>query len=219
MSQQINLYQPIFRKEEKKFSSIAMFQSVGLVAIGVAVLYAFMWWQTGSLRNDLKSAEQSHATASKRLADVTEKFGQRKGASSIDNEIARLESEIVAKQRMQEILLSGIFSNTSGFSDYFVSFARQSVPGVWLTGFDITGAAEQMSLAGRTTNPELVPRYLQKLSAEKPLSGIEFRAFQMNRPEPNPKEPDTMFVEFLARTAVTSGELRGDASPAERRTQ
>jgi Tfp pilus assembly protein PilN len=204
VSQQINLYQPIFRKEEKKFSSIAMLQSVGLVAIGVVVLYAFMWWQIGSLKNDLTAAEQSHATASKRLADITEKFGQRKSPNSIDTEIARLESEIVAKQRMQEILLSGIFSNTTGFSDYFVSLARQSVPGVWLTGFDITGAAEQMSLAGRTTNPELVPRYMQKLSLEKPLSGIEFRAFQMNRPEPKPKEPETMYVEFLAKTSVAT---------------
>ncbi len=214
MSQQINLYQPIFRKEEKKFSSIAMLQSVGLVAIGVAVLYAFMWWRTDSLRNDLKAAEQNYAAAGKRLADVTQKFGQGKGPGSIDNEIARLESEIVAKQRMQEILLSGIFSNTTGFSDYFVSLARQSVPGVWLTGFDITGAAEQMSLAGRTTNPELVPRYMQKLSLEKPLSGIEFQAFQMNRPEPKPKEPETIYVEFLARTSVASK----DGAQAERKT-
>jgi hypothetical protein len=219
VSQQINLYQPIFRKEEKKFSAVAMLQAVGLVAVGVVALYVFMWWQTGVLKSELGRAEQSHAAATKRLADATGKFGQRKGPSSLDSEISRLEGEIVAKQRMQEILQSGIFSNTTGFSDYFVSFARQSVAGVWLTGFDITGAAEQMSLAGRTTNPELVPRYMQKLSSEKPLSGIEFRAFQMNRPEPNPKEPDTMFVEFLARTAATPGELRGDASLAERRTQ
>lgn len=215
MSQQINLYQPIFRKEEKKFSSVAMLQSVGLVALGVAALYAYMGWQTGTLRDELTRVEQSHAAAGKRLVDATEKFGRRTGPSSLDNEIARLEGEIVAKQRMQEILQRGLFSNTSGFSDYFVSLARQSVPGVWLTGFDITGAAEQMSLAGRTTDPELVPRYMQKLSSEKPLSGIAFRAFQMNRPEPNPKEPDTMFVEFQARTAANPG----DAPVAERRTQ
>lgn len=220
MSQQINLYQPIFRKEEKKFSSVAMLQSVGLVALGVVVLYAYMWWQTGALRDELKRVEQSHAAASKRLVDATEKFGQRTGPNSLDIEITRLEGEIVAKQRMQEILQRGLFSNTSGFSDYFVSFARQSIAGVWLTGFDITGAAEQMSLAGRTTNPELVPRYMQKLSSEKPLSGIEFRAFQMSRPEPNPKEPDTMFVEFQAKTAAANPEeWRKDASLTERRTQ
>ncbi|MBI3778345.1 MAG: PilN domain-containing protein [Gammaproteobacteria bacterium] len=200
MSQQINLYQPIFRKEEKKFSTVAMLQAMGLVVVGVVALYAYTWWQIGALKDDLKRAEQQHATAAKRLADATQKFGQRTGPSSLDTEITRLESEIVAKQRIQEILRSGIFSNTRGFSDYFVSFARQYTPGVWLTGFDITGAAEQMTLAGRSTNPELVPRYMQKLSAEKTLSGIEFRVFQMNRPAADAKEPDARYVEFQART-------------------
>lgn len=205
MSQQINLYQPIFRKEEKKFSAVAMLQSVGLVAIGVAALYAFMWWQTGALKSELRRTEQSHVEASKRLADAAARFGQRKGPNSLDTEISRLEAEIVAKQQLQEILQRGVFSNTSGFSDYFASFARQMVPGVWLTGFDITGAGEEMSLAGRTTNPELVPRYMQKLSSEKSLSGIEFRAFQMSRPEPDAKNPEAMFVEFQAKTAANPG--------------
>jgi Tfp pilus assembly protein PilN len=205
MSQQINLYQPIFRKEEKKFSTVAMLQAVGLVAVGVVLLYGFTWWQSEALKSELKRVEQSHAAASKRLADAGQKFGPRTGADSIDTEIARLESELAAKQQIQEILRRGIFSNTRGFSDYFVSFARQRVPGVWLTGFDITGAAEDVSLAGRTTNPELVPRYMQKLSSEKTLAGIEFRAFQMSRPGPDAKGPDAMFVEFQARTAANPG--------------
>lgn len=205
MSQQINLYQPIFRKEEKKFSTVAMLQSIGLVAIGVVALYAFTWWQNEALKSELKRVEQNHVMASKRLADANEKFGQGKGPSELDQEITRLETEIVAKQQIQEILKRGVFSNTTGFSDYFASFARQRIPGVWLTGFDITGAAEQMILAGRTTNPELVPRYMQKLSAERNLSGIEFREFQMNRPNPDPKNPESLFVEFQARTIVNPG--------------
>lgn len=202
MSQQINLYQPIFRKEEKKFSALAMLQSVGIVAAGVLLLYGYMWWQSEALKTELKRVEQNHGAAGKRLADAGQKFGPRPGVTSIDAEIARLENELAAKQQVQEILRRGVFSNTRGFSDYFVSFARQRVNGVWLTGFDITGAAEEMSLAGRTVDPELVPRYLQKLSLEKTLAGIEFRAFQMNRPGPDAKGPDAMFVEFRARTAA-----------------
>ncbi|MCR4301272.1 MAG: PilN domain-containing protein [Sulfuricaulis sp.] len=205
MSQQINLYQPIFRKEEKKFSTVAMLQSFGLIAIGVAALYAFTWWQSAALKSELKRVEQNHAIASKRLADASEKFGRGKGPSELDKEITRLESDIVAKQQIQDILKRGVFSNTTGFSDYFASFARQRIPGVWLTGFDITGAAEQMMLAGRTTNPELVPRYMQKLSSEKNLSGIEFQTFQMHRPDSDSKNPETLFVEFQARTVVNPG--------------
>lgn len=205
MSQQVNLYQPIFRKEEKKFSTSAMLQAVGMVAIGIVLLYGYSWWHINSLREELKRAQQNQAAASKRLAEVTEKFGHRASGASLDDQIVRLEREVVAKQRMQEILQRGVFSNTRGFSDYFVSLARQHIAGVWLTGFDITGAAEQVSLSGRSTNPELVPRYMQRLSSEKTLSGIEFRVFQMNRPAPDPKEANTQFVEFQVKTTANPG--------------
>ncbi|HEX9585163.1 MAG TPA: hypothetical protein VGB36_11740 [Gammaproteobacteria bacterium] len=205
MSQQINLYQPIFRKEEKKFSTVAMLQAAGLVAIGVIAIYGYSWWQNGELKKELKRVDQNQATAAKRLAEVTEKFGQGGKQSPIDLEIVRLESEIVSRQRIQEALQSGVFSNTLGFSDYFVSFARQHIHGIWLTGVDITGAAEQMILSGRSTSPELIPRYMQKLSAEKPLSGIVFNVFQMNRPAPDAKQMEPQYIEFQVKTSANPG--------------
>lgn len=205
MSQQINLYQPIFRKEEKKFSTVAMLQSVGLVAIGIVAIYGYSWWQNGELKKELKRAEQNQATATKRLAEVTDKFGQGGKQSPADLEIARLESEIVSKQRIQEALQSGVFSNTLGFSDYFISFARQHIHGIWLTGVDITGAADQMVLSGRSTSPELIPRYMQKLSAEKPLSGIVFNVFQMNRSAPDAKQMEPPYIEFQVKTTANPG--------------
>lgn len=205
MSQQINLYQPIFRKQEKKFSTFAMLQAVGIMVLGIVLMYGYSWWHVNSLKQDLKQARQNQAAAGKRLAEVTEKFGRRNTGTTLDDEIVRLEREVVAKQRMQEILQRGVFSNTHGFSDYLVSLARQHIPGVWLTGFDITGAAEQLSLSGRSTDPELVPRYMQRLSSEKTLSGLEFRVFQMNRPAPDPKEANVQYVEFQVKTSANPG--------------
>ena len=203
MIQQINLYQPIFRKEEKKFSAVAMLQAIGLVAIGVIAMYAYTWWHLAALRGELQRAEQNQAAAAKRLADVTQQFGARASAGkTLDDEIARLENELAAKRHIQEILQRGVFSNTHGFSDYFASFARQHVSGVWLTGIDITGAGEQMMLAGRSTDPELVPRYMQRLSSEKMFSGVEFRVFQMNRPAAGAKGAPVHYVEFQARTSA-----------------
>ena len=206
MSQQVNLYQPIFRKEERKFSAFAMLQGAGLLFAGILVMYSYTQWQVRSLRMELVQSEQKYAAASKRLDEVTEKFGGgRKPVLTMDEEIARLEQEIAARQRIQEFLQRGLFRNTRGFSEYFVSLARQRVSGLWLTGFDIVGAGEQVSLQGRSTNPELVPRYMQKLSAEKMLSGIEFRVFQMNRPAADAKEPNSHYVEFQARTGGNPG--------------
>lgn len=206
MSQQINLYQPIFRKEERKFSAVAMLQGAGLLFVGILAMYSYTQWQVRSLRMELVQSEQKYAAATKRLGEVTEKFGGgRKPSLSMDEEIARLEQEIAARQRIQEFLQRGLFRNTRGFSEYFVSLARQRVSGLWLTGFDIVGAGEQVSLQGRSANPELVPRYMQKLSREKSLSGVEFRVFQMNRPAVGTKGASAQFVEFQAKTTGNPG--------------
>lgn len=206
MTQQVNLYQPIFRKQEKKFSAAAMLQAVGLVVIGVMVMYAYTWWHLAALRGELKHEEQNQAAAARRLTDATQQFGARTVAGkTLDDEIARLENELASRRRIQEILQRGVFSNTRGFSDYFASFARQHISGVWLTGFDITGAGEQMMLAGRSTNPELVPRYMQRLSTEKTFSGVEFRVFQMDRPAADAKGAPVSYVEFQAKTSGNPG--------------
>ena len=46
-------------------------------------------------------------------------------------------------------LKSGGIGNTKGYSEYFRAFARQSVSGLWLTGFDINGDGAQMTLQVR----------------------------------------------------------------------
>ena len=40
MSQQINLFNPLFMRKEKYFSARTMLQSLGLIVLGLVVLYA-----------------------------------------------------------------------------------------------------------------------------------------------------------------------------------
>jgi hypothetical protein len=208
VSQQINLYQPIFRKQKRKFSAVAMLQAAGLVAAGIALMAGFALWQTASLRAELARAETQHAAVERKLAEVQQRFPDAVPPRPITEEIARLEQELAAKQRIRQVLAGGAFGNTQGFSEYLAALARQSVPGVWLTGFDIVGAAEQVSLAGRAINAELVPRYLQRLTAEQRLNGVEFRTFVMERDD-QPQSPIT--IAFRAQT--------GPSGPTPARTQ
>jgi hypothetical protein len=46
MSQQINLYNPIFRKQKKVFSSATMLQAFALIVLVVAVFYFAVALQT-----------------------------------------------------------------------------------------------------------------------------------------------------------------------------
>lgn len=199
--QQINLYRPIFRKQEKKFSAMAMLQAGGAVLAGIVVIYALLLWQVSDLRNEVRQADAQLATATKRVSEATQKFGPGAKSSLLEDEVANLEKQLAARLRVRDLLNRGLFSNTTGYSGFFVAFARQHVPGVWLTGFDITGAGEDMRLQGRTADPAQVPRYVQRLSAEEVLAGKEFQVFVLSRPQTKDGQPAERYVEFLFKTA------------------
>ncbi len=199
MSQQVNLYQPVFRKQKRKFSALAMLQATGIAVLGIGLLYGYTLWQVRGLRVEVANTDKQVASLTKRLDETTRQFGERLQSKELQDQIQRLQRQLVEKQQLQKVLRSAQF-NTQGFSDYFIAFARQHIPGIWITSLDITGAADQLTLVGRSTNPELVPRYLQKLSAEKRLSGIEFESFQMSRGV-DTKGAVGSYVEFIAKTA------------------
>lgn len=201
MSQQINLFRPIFRKQQRKFSAAAMAQAGAAIAGGVLIIYALLAWHVGSLRNEMRATEASLTTATQRLQTVSQKLGAAATQPAIDREIATLEQQIAAHARVQEILSRGLFTNTAGYSDYFLALARQHVPGIWITGVDITGAGESVMLAGRAADPAQVPRYMQRLGDESALAGKEFQVFLMARPVPkDPSHAAAPFVEFTVKT-------------------
>lgn len=200
MMQQINLYRPIFRKQEKKFSALAMLQAGGAILVGIAIIYGLIAWQVRDLRTELQRVDQRFAASTKRLDDATKRFGPGTKSKQLEDQVADLEKQIAARLRVRELLSRGIFSNTTGYSDYFVAFARQHVNGLWLTGFDIVGAGEDMLLQGQTSDPALVPRYVQRLSAEQALAGKEFQIFTMSRPAEKNDSTRSPYVDFLFRT-------------------
>ncbi len=198
MRQQVNLYHPIFRKQQKRFSAKAMVQAGGLMMLGIAAIYAFLWVQIGALRGAVQEAQAQQELAARRLEDVARRFP----VSSQGDEVSRLEAEIAARERLAALLQQGGIGNMHGFSDYFIAFSRQRISGLWLTAFDIEGAGEQVRLQGRATSDDLVPRFIQRLGTEKVLGGLEFQTFQMSEPAADDKPGTARYVEFTIGTGA-----------------
>lgn len=216
MSQQINLYSPIFRRQEKKFSARAMLQAGGAIVAGIALLAGLNVWQIAMLRAEVRTVDKQYAQALKQLEDASRQFKPRIGDQRLEEEANKLEAILSSSAQAQQLLRRDVFGDSRGYSTYFIALARQSVSNLWLTHIDIVGAGESIELSGRTTLPERVPQYLQKLSSEKVLSGAEFKVFRLERPmgeeqdpaaradsrkKPNPAD----YVEFTIRTAPASG--------------
>ena len=63
MSQQINLFNPIFLKQEKHFSALTMAQGLGAIFLAAILFTAYTAYQLSSLQ-----AEQKSVTAQLQLA-------------------------------------------------------------------------------------------------------------------------------------------------------
>jgi hypothetical protein len=68
-------------------------------------------------------------------------------------------------------LNTGELGNTTGFSDFFAAFGRQAMTGVWLTGFRIGEAGNELVVTGRALQADLVPKYLGRLNGESIMRG------------------------------------------------
>jgi hypothetical protein len=152
MSQQINLFNPLFLRKEKYFSARTMLQGLGLIALGMAGLYVFALVQTRELQG----------TAAEYARQVN---------ALLEAEVARLETEIKARRALVATLQGGELGNTDGFSQYFAAFGRRPMRGVWLTGFSVGDSGNELNIRGRVLHPDLVPAYLKALNHEEVMRG------------------------------------------------
>lgn len=167
MSQQINLYNPLFLRKEKYFSARTMLQSIGLIALGLAALVGYALMQTRDLER--LSGDYGRQLAAQR--DQFIRLGGQGQSKLLEAEAARLEADARARRAVLEMVQGGEFGNADGFSRYFAAFARHAMRGVWLTGFSVGESGNELKIRGRVLYPDLVPAYLKALNDEDVMRG------------------------------------------------
>ena len=180
MSQQINLFNPVFLAQKKVFSSRTMAIGATVVLAALVALHSAQRVQLAMVEHQLDGADQQFKQAQQQLA----KFAAQKKSSptkALEDEAARLEERLISQQKLLESFAKGSLGNVEGFARYLTALARQTVSGVWITGFTIDGAEGLKQLRGRLQHPELLPTYLRKLHQEDVFRGQAFTEFHMNR--------------------------------------
>jgi len=207
MRQQVNLFNPIFLIQRKYFSVTAMLQALAMIAVGSGVFYVYAAHQVKLLAKQSEEASKRYTAEQTRLARYTAEFSPQQSSQLLEEELKNAEAKAAAQHELVETLKSGVIGNTAGYSEYMRAFARQAVPGLWLTGFNITGDAAQMSINGAVLSPELVPAYIQKLSREKVMHGKIFASLQMQQPKVETGKA-MRYVEFALHSAEAGGTVK-----------
>ncbi len=171
MSQQINLFNPIFMKQRKYFSLPTMLQALALIVLGSLVFYAYARYQVGQLDKQYAENTRRFETDQVRLASLAAEFSPQQSNQLLQDEVRQLEKNLADQTELVDTLKSGVIGNTAGYSQYMSAFARQVVPGLWLTGFKVTGDGAQISLNGAVTDGKLLPDYIRRLGREPSMQG------------------------------------------------
>lgn len=205
MSQQINLFNVVLHQPGKQFSALNILQGLGVILLCAMLFYAYTGYQNKLLEQQLEEASKGVAAEQARLAGLVAEFSRQRSGLTFEQELKKAETEAAAQREIINALKSGVIGNTRGYSEYMQAFARQTLNGLWLTGFSIDGDATQMSISGAALSPELVPGYIMRLNNEKVMRGKTFASLQMQLPKEDASKPAVRpYLEFVLQSVRAS---------------
>jgi len=200
VSQQINLFNPIFLQQKKIFTTATMARALGVLLAGGLLMVAYGRSSVAALEKEAAKTSALLVTRQAKLEQVNIEYAPRKKSVELETQLRQAKAELAALSEVAGILRRGELGNTDGYSGYFKALARQNVDGLWLTGVSIVGAGNDIGVRGRALDPALVPGYLGKLAREGIMQGKAFTSLQISQPAPakagDGKPVTAPFVEF-----------------------
>ncbi|MBJ7313581.1 MSHA biogenesis protein MshI [Rugamonas sp. CCM 8940] len=191
MSQQINLFNPIFLKKKRIFGALPMLQALAVILLGALALGGYAQFRVGELERRAAAGKVLVEQREARLVKVAAQFQPRQANPALAEQLARAELLLKSLREADAVLHNGRLGNTDGYAEYFRALARQNVGGLWLTGVTIVGAGHDIGVQGRAMQATLIPNYIARLNAEKVMRGKTFASLRIERAtfEPAPAVP------------------------------
>ena len=204
MSQQINLYNPLFLRREKYFSAVTIAWSLLAVAIFLVGYCAYVTYAIRGPEDRAKYYERQIVYKRSEMADTVARYSPEGRNKQLEADVRNLESQLAIRQEIWRSLNSLELGTGTGFADYLEAFSRRSVAGVWLTGFSIGGSGGELMIRGRVVRPELVSVFLVALGQEPVMRGRKVTELKLDADEEASPAP-----------GVTPDSAKASAPPAQ----
>lgn len=202
MQQQINLFQPVFRREIKVFSARALAQVLGLAL--VLLIASVVMLQTQLARNtavrDLLDGQYQRLDAQiqtlEARADPAEMAALDTRTRDLEQRLADGRTELAALQaqlRERELSFAGVLE----------TLARHPHDGVWLTAIRTQDAT--LELEGTALDSNRLLDYLADMNADPALQRWPLTTVQLDRDE---AADQPARLRFVLRSAGSAGGTR-----------
>jgi hypothetical protein len=202
--QQVNLYQPILRKQERVFSLKTLLQGNMIVFGLLLLIYFISIYQSHMLQEQVDKLKQERTQHSNNLADLRNKYPPQKKdvvlADTIKDKQALLEhrQRLIKELRHQDTGAGG----NPGFSEQFVALARQHVRDLWFEEISVRDN-KQLTLLGKTISAKEVPLLIQRLAREPSFAGTVFTSVNIAR------DKKDSLIAFVLRTEPEDSKGKG----------
>jgi len=181
--QQVNLYRDELKTQKLNYSALMLLQLSIILVVVFSAAAGFRYFQLQQHQSSLVEKQQKQKIAMANLQKLQAELSLRKKDTTLAKRITAKTKELANKQKVLGILSQDEFGNTKGFIEHISGLARQRIEGLWLTQIRIAGGGTDVALHGTTSKAALLPKYLQRLSAEKAFAGTEFQSLLKQRQE------------------------------------
>jgi hypothetical protein len=183
--QQINLYQAEFKPKVVILTTWQMLL-VSLLLIFIILVSSFFSSQHFNELDAQFSLKQQHLNTQKQQAnDLKQEMLQYGEQPLLKAKLVSLQKQL----KQQEAILSHLTNDNSGpqpgFSPTLTSLSQQHIDNVWLTSFSLRHGGSSITIQGRSSQPSLIPEYIDSLAKSSTFSGQQFSVFQMSSPDEN----------------------------------
>jgi len=175
VKQQVNLYQPIFRKQRIVFSAQTML-GVGLGFLVLLVAYgALVEWQVAGLERELRNQLGVEERAVGQLTRLRESLPPSEPSREMLDRVESLEQRRARLRESVSQLRTRIPAEPARLRPRLEALARRHPEGIWLTRIEMSDAGKMLGLSGRALSADLVPAYIERLADEPVMEGLAFR--------------------------------------------
>ena len=197
MNQQINLYQPIFRKERIVFSA----QTIAWLALGLIMLL-ILWsllvgQRVAGLEAELERQQQAEQRAVDQVTQMQANMPSDEPDAALAARVERLRARREGLRESLAVLKRRMPATELDLRRRLDALAARVPAGVWLTGIHMADQGQALAVSGNALEARLIPAWLEELSASEEFSGMGFRQVHIAE-----RADDRPGVEFTISTAA-----------------
>lgn len=187
MAQQINLLTPILLAPKRYFSALTMVQAMAMLLAATLALCLWLNLQAQQSKRDYAQAQARAALELQTLTQALAALPPPQDPQQLAQQLAQLELANHAQLLTLNILNGGLAAEGYRHSDLLKSLAQTVPASVWLAS--LRWLPGQLELNGATLDPVALRTWLERLSAQPLLAGLQLGSVKVEKWGPDGPQP------------------------------